>query len=812
MTKAGSGRPATLAALMASTALAALPAAAQQVATAANTSSTEIGEVIVTAEKRTENAQRVPMSIQVLDSRALEQLDVNDFQDFVKYLPSVAFQTFAPDQTTIYIRGVADGGDANHSGPQPSVGTYLDEQPITTIGGTLDIHAYDLARVEVLPGPQGTLYGASSESGTVRFITNKPSTAGFSAGYDLQGNVVDHGKEGYVAEGFVNIPLSNNVAIRLVGFDEHDSGYINNVPGTRVFEEGSGGAPGQIDGTINNSAYVKNAFNPVDTYGGRAALKWDINDNWSITPTVIAQDMRAPGVFGYEPGVGDLEVQRFAPDSFHDRWIQSALTVEGKIGRFDLTYSGGYFYRAIDSLSDYTDYSVAYDAFYGSGTFWQGANGLPLANAQEEIIGRDRFDKQSHELRIASPSTDKVRFVAGLFTERQTHWIIQDYEMQGFSPSLAVPGWPNTIWLTDQNRIDRDSAGYAEVTWDVSKHLSLLGGVRGYYYDNTLAGFFGFSANYDALTGYSAGEGVGNANCIPGASFRNAPCVNLNKGAIGSGQTHKLNATWKFDDDHLVYFTYSTGYRPGGVNRSGDFPPYAADHLTNYEFGWKTQWFDRSLQWNGAIYDEVWTDFQFSFLGPNSLTIIENAPTARIAGVETSVDWRATSHLTLSANGNYNDAELTANFCGTNEATGAFIQACPNSQALAPAGTRLPYTPIFKGDVMARYTFDLMGWDAHAQVAVSYQGKRSPAVFSADNANLGDMPAYTTADFNFGVEKNRLSLGLFVKNAFDTLGQVNRYTPCTTSVCSQSYYGQPAAVYVVPIPPLTVGVKIAQRF
>jgi iron complex outermembrane recepter protein len=181
-------------------------------------------------------------------------------------------------------------------------------------------------------------------------------------------------------------------------------------------------------------------------------------------------------------------------------------------------------------------------------------------------------------------------------------------------------------------------------------------------------------------------------------------------------------------------------------------------------------------------------------------------------GLESSVDWRATSHLTLTANGNYNDAELTANFCGTDESTGMFIQSCSNSSAQAPKGTRLPYTPIFKGDVMARYAFELFGWDAHAQVAVSYQGKRTPAVLSADNENLGVMPAYTTADFNFGVERNKLSLEFFIKNAFDTLGQVNRYTPCTTAVCSQSYAGMPAAVYVVPIPPLTTGIKVSQRF
>ena len=140
-----------------------------------------------------------------------------------------------------------------------------------------------------------------------------------------------------MVDGFVNVPLAPNAAIRIVAFDEHDAGYIDNVPGKRYFP--SAGT------TINNAQYVKNNFNGVDTFGGRIALKYDLNSNWTITPSVIAQDTRADGVFGYEPSVGDLKVQRFAPDSDHDRWAQAALTVNGKIGRYDLTYVGSYFNR-----------------------------------------------------------------------------------------------------------------------------------------------------------------------------------------------------------------------------------------------------------------------------------------------------------------------------------------------------------------------------------------------------------------------------------------------------------------------------------
>jgi iron complex outermembrane receptor protein len=795
---------------MASTMLAGTPALSAEAASTADSTAagggTQIGEIIVTAEKREENLQHVAMSVQALDTKTLTQLNVSDFEDYVKFLPSVQFQgSGVPNESIIYMRGVSDGGNGNHSGPLPSVGTYLDEQPITTIGGTLDVHIYDIARVEVLPGPQGTLYGASSEAGTLRIITNKPSTTALSGAIDMTGNVVDHGSEGYTFEGFLNVPITSFAAIRLVAFDEHDAGFIDNVLGTRPFK--TSGV------TINNAPFVQNNFNPVDTYGGRAALKIDLNDNWSIMPTVVAQNTRANGVFGYEPSVGYLQVNRFQPDKDHDRWYQAAMTINGKIGRYDLTYSGGYFNRAIDSVTDYTDYSVAYDQAFGSGAFWQDKNGVPLATPQQEIVGRDRFEKGSNELRLASPATDRFRFIVGLFQERQSHWIIQDYQIQGFGPQISVPGWPNTIWLTDQERVDRDEAAFGEATFDVTKHISITGGIRGYHYKNTLFGFYGYGAGYDALTGFGAGQGVNNANCIPGRSFRNAPCVNLDKPASdGSGETYKANATYKFDDDRLVYFTYSTGYRPGGINRSGTFPPYQADSLANYEVGWKTSWLDRSLNFNGALYDEEFTNFQFSFLGPNSLTIIENAPSARILGVESSLAWRATHDLTLSGGASYNDATLTSNFCGTDQSTGLLIPSCPNSQAKALNGEQLPYIPKFKGNVTARYTFGMGGWDAHAQVAVSFQTGTSPALFTSDIANLGTMPGFATADFSFGAEKDKRTFELFLKNAFDTHGQLNRYTPCTTSTCAPSYPGVPAAVYVVPIQPLTVGIRVGQAF
>jgi outer membrane receptor for ferrienterochelin and colicin len=196
--------------------------------------------VTVTAQKRAEDLQKVPISIQAISSETLEQHQVSNFQDYVKLLPSVTFGTAGggvfsgPGFLQVYMRGVASGGDGNHSGSQPSVGVYLDEQPITTITGALDVHMYDIARVEALAGPQGTLYGASSQAGTLRIITNKPDASGFAASAAAEVNVVEDGGIGHVLEGMVNVPIASNAAIAC-GLEPPRRGYVDNVAGTRVF-------------------------------------------------------------------------------------------------------------------------------------------------------------------------------------------------------------------------------------------------------------------------------------------------------------------------------------------------------------------------------------------------------------------------------------------------------------------------------------------------------------------------------------------------------------------------------------------------
>lgn len=216
--------------LLASTALTAMPALAQEAAEA------DANEIVVTAQKRSENLQNVPISIQALGTAKLEQLNISDFKGYAQQLPSVSFQSGGtPGTNVVYMRGVASGGDGNHSGSLPSVGVYLDEQPVTTIGGNLDVHIYDIARIESLSGPQGTLYGASSQAGTIRIITNKPSTAGFEGSVDGEINTVKGGNFGGKFDGMINAPLGDSAALRVVGFYQRDAGYIDNVAGSRCF-------------------------------------------------------------------------------------------------------------------------------------------------------------------------------------------------------------------------------------------------------------------------------------------------------------------------------------------------------------------------------------------------------------------------------------------------------------------------------------------------------------------------------------------------------------------------------------------------
>ncbi len=258
---------------------------------------------------------------------------------------------------------------------------------------------------------------------------------------------------------------------------------------------------------------------------------------------------------------------------------------------------------------------------------------------------------------------------------------------------------------------------FGEFSYDFNQSWTATVGDRYFRSKNSLQGFYGFGLNnpFEAFSPPLEGENT----CFPGSTpFHGAPCQDLNGKTSASGNSPKVNLTYKFDPQHMLYLTYSKGFRPGGVNRAGGgtLPPYKPDYLTNYELGWKTTWWDNRFRYNGAIFREDWKDFQFSFLGPNSLTIIQNAGQAQIYGMENDLELAVTHNFTVYGGLTYLDAKLKQDYCGE-----AF---CPTPEA--PNGTQLPVTPKFKADLSARFSFDTLGGKAFVQAAAAYVGSRVP--------------------------------------------------------------------------------------
>jgi outer membrane receptor protein involved in Fe transport len=354
----------------------------------------------------------------------------------------------------------------------------------------------------------------------------------------------------------------------------------------------------------------------------------------------------------------------------------------------------------------------------------------------------------------------------------------------------------------------------------VERHEKLTGTVGARYFetDNSLEGFFGYAAGYSGSLGESQCPG-GDAATAP--DFNGAPCKVFDKVTKEDDVTPKVNLTYTFNDDALVYATYSEGFRPGGINRRGTLPPYLSDWLTNYEVGWKTTWLGNRLRFNGAVFQQTWDDFQFALLGQNGLTEINNAGQAEINGIEMDLSWQLTDGLGLSAGVAYLDSELTENFCGfVNPDTGKpeTRSPCPFPtededgnpivellDPEAPKGTQLPVTPEWKANATLRYEFPVAGFDSFVQGSVIYSGERESDLRLVEREILGKLPSYTIADFSAGIARDSWRLELFVNNAFDEDAEVTRFAQCLESVCGEE-------IYVIPQRPRQIGLKFSQEF
>jgi outer membrane receptor protein involved in Fe transport len=748
-------------------------------------------EIVVTAQKRTENLQDVAVSVQVLGAMQLEQLNIKGFEDYIEFLPTVSYTSNGPGYGILYMRGVSSGGDGVHSGSMPSVGVYLDEQPVTTIGQVLDVHIYDIARIETLAGPQGTLFGQGSQAGTLRIITNKPVLEEFQASYDLGVDTVAHGDIGYTAEGMVNIPLTNRTAVRLVGWHETQGGYIDNVPGSITY------AASGI--TIDNSALVKEDFNDVETTGARAALKIDLNDNWTLTPGLMYQEQDANGLWAHDPeDAGDLEVVRFFADGQEEDWLQSTLTVEGSIAdRFAFVYALSHLDRNTDSVYDYSGYAEYLEdlyAYYGYDCYRYDALGN-CTDPSQFVDSNERFTRLSHEVRLQSSGEGRFQWIAGLFYQKQVH----DFDLQWIIPEMNNPAASviengNTVWQTYQIRTDRDEAYFGEATFDFTDTMSVTAGVRHFKYDNRLYGFNGFIGHCIGFT--VDGEFVADEDGTP-----QYPCFDtriLDDDTKGSGNSWKGTFNFRANDDLLLYATYSEGFRSGGVNRARvpGIPKYQPDWVINHEFGWKSTWQDGRLRFNGAAYLLDWEDFQYSFLdfSLSNLTIIGNVGQARTIGAEFDASWQLTGQFNLSLAGSYNNAELEEPYWRTSADRDA------GDPPRAPKGTEMPYVPEYQFTTIGRYEMNFGNFPGYLQAAVSYTGA---SWNDLEVALRRRQDAYTLVNLAAGIERDTWSLDLFVNNATDERAQIDVYDPSYFSLLDSR---------TITNRPRTIGIRFGQKF
>jgi iron complex outermembrane receptor protein len=744
--------------------MAVMPSANAQVVDTAQTKTADkktsqgIETITVTSRKRVENIQDTPLSITALGATKLDELGIENFDDYALMLPSLSYQSAGPGLSQVYMRGASDGGSGNASGSQPSVAIYLDEQPVTAIGRNLDLHIYDIERVEALAGPQSTLFGASSQSGTIRIITNKPQVDTFEGGVDVSYGTTNSGDPSHSLEGFVNLPVSDNAAIRLVAWTKKDGGYIDNIAGTRTYGLFTdGGNFSTVE--ENNDDLIKENFNELTNSGARVALKVNLNDDWTATASYLTQKQETEGVWFQDSEnpsgeVGDLEVQRYFPDSMDDEFSQAALTIEGDFGSSSLVYAGSFMDRDVQYFNDYSDYadyfSTSWIQYYGCEYY--GTADVDVDCSSMAIFYNDdnQYKRNTHELRLQSTDNDPLQYIVGLYYEDASHDYRQEWIMDGMAQGSDFRqfGVPNLWYLTDQKRADKQSALFGEVSYAFTDQLTTTLGARWFENESNLVGVSGYGA------------------IAPGF-----PIINVDSKDEDSDSIFKFNLTYKIDDKKMVYLTWSEGYRPGGINRDEtDLVAriYKSDFVTNTELGWKTMWLDNNLRWNGAVYHMQWDDMQFtrydsSYGSPVGLTV--NASEAKIVGIESDITYLLTPDWTVTAAFNFNQAELAADLLvGSN---------------LSPEGTALPNVPDFKGNLTSRYNVVIGGYNSFAQIVYSYVGETYSDIYkyktSDVNLDLRDVNnSYSIVNLSAGIDMDGWGVNMYVDNLTDERAQLSR--------------------------------------
>ncbi|WDE08236.1 TonB-dependent receptor [Thalassomonas viridans] len=751
----------------------------------------EIETIIVTAGKRRENIQEIPITVHAMNSTALKEQNIGNFDDFVNYMPNVTLGGRGPGQADIFIRGMAIQPIVFRlsaaQGVMPNVALYVDEQPVTAPGRNMDVYAADLSRIEVLPGPQGTLFGASSQAGTVRYITNKPMFDELSGGFSASLADTHKGETSDAIEGYINLPLNEQLALRAVLYNVNRGGYIDNVYGEFTLdpEINPASAVNVPDNatfeTTNNLALIENDFNASAYTGFRLGLNYQITDNWQLLLQQAGQKLDVDGVFDYDPEVGDLEVAHFFPDTLEDEFLQTSWTLEGRLKDLELLYTGAYLDRDIDQSADFISYnnSGAFIAYYTC--TYTNPDYIVNYDISPDIITQVRECKDptkgftaiqqhsrlTHELRIATDPEEKLSAIAGIFYDdyeiktQDDWWYLAATEL-GFAPNAPITAAnninpdtrpANVTFFNDITRTEEQIAVFGELKYALSDRLSLALGLRWYDIESDFTGSSNFA---DGIFQGSQNTDRGRDYDVSGGHSK-APLKE-------NGIIPKISLSYQQDRNRLYYLTYAEGFRPGGFNRSGgfssfnpDFPDinltYDSDDVYNHEIGWKTLLQERRLRFNGNIYFIKWENMQVSRYDPinvSRLTFIENAANAEIFGIELDAAWDISANFTLSSALSYNRTELT-------DIKARIIET-------APVGSELPLTPKLQANIRTNYYWQLGEYEASWLLGLQYAGKSWSSIVSQERER---QDSYTIVNFSLGLKRSPWSVKFYIDNLTD---------------------------------------------
>jgi iron complex outermembrane receptor protein len=724
-----------------------------------------IEEITVTATKRGEvSIMDIAGSIQAFDTAAIRNQGFTDMESYTKLTPTLTYFGNSTGQGKIFIRGIADAPDTFIVSQSSAV--YLDEQPITQ-SAAVDPRLVDIERVEVLSGPQGTLFGSSSQSGTLRIVTNKPDPTKFEAFADATVKGMSEGGNSFDISGMVNIPLAEDTfALRLVGFSATEAGFIDNIEGTTGNCEAFGKCP--IGGPQLNTDAVKDDWNETTVTGGRVSAKWFISDSWSATLGLATQSVESDAENTYDPTIGDLQLIAFSPDTFEDDWSQYSLTVEGNItDNLSFTSATAYFTRDSKYVQDTTEYAAYFGSFcyYFTATYniycFQPAGAYYWYNDPVGFLVNDQENTNfTQEFRLAYTG-ERIDWVAGAFYEdRHEEWDFNT-DVAGYRDSQAFDNWtrpyseftrpsyyfnyyscagsygpvgyyyciadgwgvpasPTDTWWFSADDTDWETmAIFGEATFHFTDKLSLTAGARWFEVEQSKQYFVDNpGGRRTPAIPNLAGDATGRKGCL----VADGPCnpndqdnpADIGVNFINSSDDDiaiKLGLQYDINEDVMIYGLYSEGFRAGGVNRNRGAPKlpqaYGADFLENYEVGMKGSFANGRMNVSATLFFQDWVDYQLEVVDPS------NVPCAIDPTPPCGQPWQKG---VLNAGSAHSDGfEIQIDALPTDQfklqlnATileSELDEEVPGVDAVGK-GSKLPFAPEFKASMLAQYNFPM---------------------------------------------------------------------------------------------------------